>query len=53
MSRGAEWAIMLRRAGRAIELHVVSLNEELGEVVQRWPVSNGGEKGEGSQTVKQ
>ena len=44
---------MLRRAGRAMELQVVSLKVEFGAGVQRWPVSKGGKKGVGSQTSKQ
>jgi len=41
------------RAGSAILLHVVSLNVAFGAVVHRSPVTSGGLKGVGSQTVKQ
>lgn len=42
------------RAWRMVlELHVVSLNVELGDVVHRSPVTRGGLNGVGSHTVKQ
>ena len=53
MSKGAEWAWKERRVEPFMVLHVVSLNVEFGDMVQCWPVSNGGVKGVGSHTVKQ